>query len=391
MCGNPFKKIGKFTRELFHNPAATLLPQNFIDSGFYRSVVRPVTKAATGAALGFVGSGGNPLGAILGGVQGGFGGGLNSPFQPLKNIGGPLVTGGLTSAVGGLASGLGAGTGSSTLSSLGNILAPGTTGPLSGVANTLADFGTSAGLNIGDFLTTGNVGNLFNGATDSLFGGAGSAEGGSGGGGLMSKVLGGLFGTPGINPQGATGPGGQPLQGNILTDLGMLLIGTAPGSSEPGTLTPEQRAMVNQMVVEATKGGFEQDLAALTKDPRIQEQLAQIEKDVTDQTRAEMLDTYGRTLSQTGGFGGSQQAQLQNQIASVLGQRLASARMNFLLSAAQARRNARLSGMQIAGNIPRRSSQPSTQARLGALLAMLGGGGGGPIFGTLGKALTGLF
>ena len=82
-------------KHLVHNPASAIVPKPVRDSSIYKNVVRPVVKVGTGAAAGFVTSGGNPLGAVAGGITSAIGGGLtNNAFRPLPNLVGPAVVGG---------------------------------------------------------------------------------------------------------------------------------------------------------------------------------------------------------------------------------------------------------------------------------------------------------
>ena len=82
-------------KHLVHNPASAIVPKPVRDSSIYKNVVRPVVKVGTGAAAGFVTSGGRPLGALAGGITSAIGGGLtNNAFRPLPNLVGPAVVGG---------------------------------------------------------------------------------------------------------------------------------------------------------------------------------------------------------------------------------------------------------------------------------------------------------
>lgn len=86
---------GKAISHLVSNPADAIVPNNVQNSGIYKSVVRPIVKAGTGAGLGFLASGGNPAGAVLGALSTLPSGGLTSkPFRPLPNVVAPIAAGG---------------------------------------------------------------------------------------------------------------------------------------------------------------------------------------------------------------------------------------------------------------------------------------------------------
>jgi len=341
---HPFKSFKK----LVHNPADALLGDNIRRSSLYRNVVRPIAKVGTGAGAGFLVGG--PVGALAGGLSSALGGGLtNNAFRPLPNLVGPAAAAGLVNF--GLGSVLGSG-GSGTL-------ATGAPTSILGVSNPLANLGVSSGINAGIGYGSGGISGALNGlgVPTSLSGILGSSTGGAAGsGGALGSLTSGLGSLGGLAQLG----------GAALSLFG----GTEPAA---GSLTPQDRQLAIQRQLQLSDPKFVQtQLATLRSDPATQKLLADQRRQITEQVRNEYLTTMNQQLSQSGGFGSSQQMQLEQQMAADLSQRLAQAENTLLLGLLQQQMGTSLSAN---GSILQQpiDTQLNSTGQLGRTLLGLGG------------------
>jgi len=322
VVGNIVSHPGRSAKKLFHNPADMLVGDNIRRQGFYKNIIRPAAKIASGAAAGFVGSGFNPLGAVAGGIASAAGGGLtNNPFRPLPNLVGPAAVG--------------------------------------------------TALGFGPQLMSGAKGL----ASDIGFGSGGEAASSpfSFGHGLMDS--GSILSTPGINPAASGGPGS--ILGNILGEgtsfkdvLGMGLQLFGGQKPVPGQITAGQRAQALERTAQlADPTVIRQRMASLRNDPNIQAMLKDLRKQIAEDTRREYLSNYSSAMSRTGGWGGSQQVQLEQQMAADLSERIARAENDFLLQQLAQELNTNMQALQ-----QQLGQQPLQQdTRLTALGKLLAG------------------
>lgn len=393
---------GKAFQHLIHNPASALVPVDVRNTNFYKNALRPATKAATGALEGFVLSGGNPFIAAASGAQGLLSGGYNSPFKPLKNIGGPAVTAGLLSGASGLASELApqiGGTSGSFLSQFGNIFAP-----QSGSASLFGhDIGTYFGHNLGGFgqffgqggaklgryatslftppSSSGSVASRLglpsNKAIDALLSNAGNL----GIGGVDSA--GNLFSVPGIAggsiPVGAgTSEAGGGILGTIqkfAKPLGGILSLFGGVKPQPQMLADAQLAQIKQAETQIAQAGLAPAIHQLMADPNVQKAL----KDIADQTRQEvgamMLNSYGQEIAALGTTHSSAAEQMKAHIADVVTRAIEQKQLAYLMQLAANSTNSQINAIRSTGGFApiAGASIPDKTSQIAAILTALGG------------------
>ena len=309
---------GKSIAKVIADPADALLGDDLRRSNLYKFGVRAPINIGAGALSGFAASGGNPLGALAGGVTS-LAQNPTKGFQLKKDV-----------------------------------LLPGLAGGVTG----LADAGIEA-LGEGGFDLGSILGGAREGAT-SAFPGGGFADSGAG-----------------INLGGFTLPDIGDIPGGFdLSNAGQLLglgLSTFGGQEHvPGSATVQQRG---QALARAEQLGdpefIRQQASDIRADPNTQALLTDLRTRVAEQVRGEYMSTVGRHLSQTGGFGSSQQQQLEQQMAADLTSRLARAENDLVMQILNQQLGTNISAAQLmlGEDI---GTQPTTTSNIGsALLGIL--------------------
>ena len=376
MCGGYIGKVannigravahpGTSLKKLAHNPADMILGNNIRKQSFYRNVARPVIKTGTGALAGYVTSGFNPMGAVYGGLTSALGGGLNNKaFSPITNVVMPAVAGYQANPNDYISNALG-----SAKESI--------SGALSGTASDAAGKAASQA------------------ATDVTNQAASSAGSNS-----IQSIIANPASAPGISPiaDGAVNAatnaapsiagfqlptslsdvgnlalkGGKALINNPkLLGAGLQMLG-GNGQALPGQQTDAQRAQAAAENARlSSPDAIRSQIAQIRQNPQIQTMLNDIRGRVTRQVRDEFMSAYGSQLSAAGGWGSSQQQQLEQQMAGTLTQRLASAENDFLMSQLGTELNTTGAAVNRSLAQPLATRQPSTISNIGSLIAAL--------------------
>lgn len=156
--------------------------------------------------------------------------------------------------------------------------------------------------------------------------------------------------------------------GDLLSGGGALLSAFGGNEQVPGSATVPQRDQALQNAANLTDPEYIRAQAlAVREDPNTQLLLDDLRVRVSEQVRGEYLNTYATQLTNTGGFGSSQQMQLEQQMAADLTTRLARAENDLVtqLLSQQLGTNIQADALLLNENI---GTQPTTTSNIGSLL-----------------------
>jgi len=347
---NFFKHPGRTISHAISNPANALLGDNIRRSSIYKNIARPLVKGAVGAGEGFF-FGGLP-GALAGGVTG-----ITShgAFQPIQNVVMPAATGALAGFTAGAINGPGSGGfagqyGAKTAQALsdfanvGSGVASGastgvTSGAASGAGGAASQAGSQAATQGATQAATQGAGQVASGAvTNAATQGTANAVSNAAAQGIdLSTGLAGA-GAGGASATPATFTGFLGNTFNTAKDyalahpLNSLALATqVAGALQSQGVDPAQVAAQGTAQQLLSPTVVSNTLSQLSSDPNIKKQIDAMHQQLIEQVRSEYLNTYGASLSQSGGFGGSQQAQLEQAMQADLINRMQRNDQQFLL------------------------------------------------------------